>query len=162
MFQRCSNPVAEVGTTMAKGDAYRHLGRGAKLAYALASLRADPVQCPACRMGVDPLQLEAHRTRCTGREWAGVADTLGWIDSAALRAAGVSRSLLLKWARRENGPVRRCQVEGRWLYSRADITAALTRLVAWHRVRVAARQRRNGRRRWHRHSDTKAQRRVKR
>jgi hydrogenase maturation factor len=131
-----------------KGDAYRRLGRGAKLAYALASLRDDPVACPGCGVAFAPAQLEAHQGRCPGMGWAGGLPAGLWLSWAALRSLGVSWGGVQRWVR--IGKVRRESRAGRWVYSRIDVVAALE--VADERRREVAREkkRRAAMARWYR------------
>lgn len=127
-----------------KGDRYRLLSRGAKLAYALATLRDDPVQCPGCPMQVDPLQLETHASRCPGNSWNGVS--AGWLSSAAVLELGVSDSVLSRWGR--SGKVQRRMGPAGWLYWHGDLVEAIEALLEHHRVRRAAKARRRVMRRW--------------
>jgi hypothetical protein len=123
---------------------YRTSSPAEKLAAALARLRDDPVECPACGVLVEPAQVEGHQGRCGARGLAmgpGLAELAGWLPARSARAAGaVSSALLRYWV--IQGKVRRRKGEGGfWLYNRTDLVIALEARLAWHKGRATARAR---------------------
>jgi hypothetical protein len=123
---------------------YRTSSPAEKLAAALARLRDDPVECPACGVLVEPAQVEGHQGRCGARGWAGgspLAELAAWIPAGLVRAAGaISRQALHYWViagrvRRRKGP------DGFWLYNRADVVIALELRMERQQERTRARAR---------------------
>jgi hypothetical protein len=126
--------------------AYQRLSQWAKAAYAFEQLRANPVECPACQVGVPPGQLEAHAARCAAKGFGGYQE-LGWLAWRVLRASGLSWGTLQWWV--GNGTVRRKLQGGSWAYSRGDVLQALQALREKHSRQVSRRARQAAMARWH-------------
>jgi hypothetical protein len=126
--------------------AYHRLSQWAKAAYAFEQLRANPVECPACQVGVPPGQLDAHAARCAAKGLGGT-ELLGWVLWAVLRESGVNWSSLQRWL--VNGQVRRRRIgAGPWRYSRADVLVALERVAERRRRQRSERARLSALARW--------------
>lgn len=133
-----------------RGGAYNRLSKRDKTRAHLTSIRPNPVPCPACGTLVDPRpeQLAAHAPRCPGRVWGADPDqAVVWMGWGEIRALGVSWGALRHWLFK--GYVRRVKREGRWVYSRVEVTAATAKTAARREAKVNRAKRAGALRRWY-------------